>query len=445
MPRKKHSELAAGLFVVGALAVVLGVVLWLGVSGMLQRGGRTAVFYHPIAKGSLGVAEGSDVKIGDRQIGRIVEVIDDLPKGLCYYRVRLERDDVTIFSDANAVVVSQTVGPSKVVITSLGTSGVPADQKHPAALGGGLDQVMVRIAAMAEGLEQAVAELRRQFNPSVPQALLWKIHQVADKISLGAESLARAAADVRGQMDPNVPGSVVARVRRGADDIGAAAGAIARQADPNVAGSILARVNRAAGHVEAQTDPNVPGSLIASANDAVREIRGMVRDVRPPLRRAVEAAADTADNLERASGRDLPDILQKVAKVADNFAAVSQQARQIVETNRGNLDETLDNMSVASAELKSAVRQIRYRPWLLLYKPAKPELREHFLHESVRAFCTSAEQLDQAVGKLRTLQTLKDGDPARKERLAELDKRIEQLRSRLSEAGDALWEDLKKP
>ena len=64
MPRKKHSELIAGLFVIAALAVLLGVVIWLG-PGLLRTTQQTAVFYVDEGSGSLGLEVGGFAQIND--------------------------------------------------------------------------------------------------------------------------------------------------------------------------------------------------------------------------------------------------------------------------------------------------------------------------------------------------------------------------------------------
>ena len=62
MPRKEHNELKAGIFVLLAVAVGLGVVIWLGASSIFQKTHQKAVFYSLAADGPLHIVVGGDVK-----------------------------------------------------------------------------------------------------------------------------------------------------------------------------------------------------------------------------------------------------------------------------------------------------------------------------------------------------------------------------------------------
>ena len=70
MPRKTHSELITGTFVIAALATLVAVMIWLGGAGVLRRVGQRAVFYTPQSAGSLGLLEGAFVQVGDDEVGR---------------------------------------------------------------------------------------------------------------------------------------------------------------------------------------------------------------------------------------------------------------------------------------------------------------------------------------------------------------------------------------
>jgi hypothetical protein len=409
---RKRSELKAGVFVVFGLAVLLGVVLWLGATKLFEPRGRTATFAHSIAQGSLGVGDGSDVKVGDQQVGRIVSVATDIGKGLCYYRVRLDRPEVNIYSDANARVISGMVGPSKVVVTHLGTSGIAADDGHPAKLGGGLDQVMDVLAKTASDANQIVLALRKELDARTPGSSLAKVHQIGD-------DLAHTARALREQLDANRAGSLVAKVQVSADSVKLATASLARE-----------------------LDGNTPGSVVAVARETLDEARGTFRDARPEVQRALVSIAGAAEKAQAAIGKDLPAVLGKAGEVADNLVAASLQAREVLQGNRENIDSTLDNLSIASSELKSAVRQIRYKPWILLYKPDKKELESHYLYETVRSYCSAAEQLEQTLARLRGEQASPGADPARKEQLERLGKQVQDALDRLAADQDAMRKEL---
>ncbi len=74
MPRKKHNELVAGLFVLLTLALLIGVLVWLGAADMFKPARQRAYFYISEKTGDLQLAEGSLVKSGGAPIGRIAKI-----------------------------------------------------------------------------------------------------------------------------------------------------------------------------------------------------------------------------------------------------------------------------------------------------------------------------------------------------------------------------------
>jgi len=123
---------------------------------------------------------------------------------------------------------------------------------------------------------------------------------------------------------------------------------------------------------------------------------------------------------------------------------VSEQTKEIVTVNRDNIDETLDNLTQVSVDLKSAAKEIRRNPWRLLYEPEEKELRSQNLYDAVRAFSNGAEQLDQAITKLRRLEQIKSDDPAFQETTEKIHKGLNEVFSKFSKAEEALWKELQK-
>ena len=445
MPRKKRNELTAGLFVVGGIAVLLGVVLWLGAADLLKTRGQLVSFYVPMSAGSVGIIQGAEVTLGDGRIGRIVEITPDPDARRCLYRARLERTDLLVARNAKAVVVSPAVGQAKIVLMHAGDANQPAaDDKSPVLLTGGLDQAMQHISKLAENLEATSAGLRLQLDPNQAASLLARIHGIVSDLKVSAKNVVAMTGNVEAQTRSQDANSIVGRLQRGAGDIHKATGRLAHQMDPNAAGTVIARVRRAAGNVEGQTDPNAPGSLMAG-------LRGTVKESRPQIQRALTAVAGAAEGIEAHVKKDVAEILEtlrksntKILKVAGDFAVVSEQAKEIVTVNRENIDETLNNLTQVSVDLKSAAKEIRRNPWRLLYTPEEKELRSQNLYDAVRAFSNGAEQLDQAIAKLRLLEKIKSDDPAFKETSTAVLKGLRDTFAKFSKAEQALWKELQK-
>jgi ABC-type transporter Mla subunit MlaD len=444
MPRKKANELLAGLFVVAALAILLGVVLWLGAADLLKTRGQTVTFYVPQAQGSVGVVRGAEVTYGDGRIGKVISVEPAPDKKLCYYRARLERTDVTIRKDGVAVVVSPAVGQAKVVIKDFGRAAEPADDAHPILLSGGLDQVMQQISGLAD-------RVRDEMDPNNAASVLAQVHGVIAGLNGAAKDIAKIAASVRAETDANSAGSLLATIRKSAANIDKATANLARQTGTDDANSIVAKIVAAADHIRSQTDPAEKGSLMAKAHGTVDEVGAMVKNGRPKVDRALTAVANAAEQIEALTKKDLKDILAglrevntKILKVANDMTVVSEQAKEIVALNRDNIDETLDNLAQVSVNLKSASKEVRRNPWRLLYQPDDKEYDTQNLLDAVRAFSDGAEQLDQAVAKLRALKKLDLKDPAARAAGEKIHKQLEEAFTNFSKVEQALYKQLEK-
>jgi len=455
MPRKRTSELVAGAFVVAGIVVLLGVVLWLGAADALKTRGQIATFYVPMSAGSVGIIQGAEVTLGDGRIGRIVEIVpdpnDDPNAARCLYHARLERKDFTIRSNARAIVVSPAVGQAKIVLLDAGDGDGPADDTHPVLLTGGLDQAMQHVSRLAENLVETSEQLRYQLNPAEAASLLAKIHGIVGKVRSAATNVVALTANIETQTKADDPNNLVGKIHRSASDINEATGHLARQTDAKARDSVMARISRAAGNVEAQTDPNTAGSLLAKVHGTMDEVHATVEDGRPKVARALTAVANAAEKIEAYAAKDVADLLAtlreantKILKISSDFAVVSEQTKEIVTTNRDNIDETLDNLTHVSVDLKSAAKEIRRNPWRLLYTPEEKELRSQNLYDAVRSFSNGAEQLDQAIGKLRLLEKVKSDDPAFQETSEKIHKHLKEVFAKFSKAEQALWKELQK-
>ncbi len=132
-----------------------------------------------------------------------------------------------------------------------------------------------------------------------------------------------------------------------------------------------------------------------------------------------------------------------LSRTMSNIEAMSQQVRQMVSLNKGNVNEIMDNFTRLSANLKSASEEIRRNPWRLLYKPKKGELHSQNIYDAARAFSEGASELDQAVAKLATLVKMHpEGLPADDPQMKSMRKRLAETFARFTKAEEALWKEL---
>jgi ABC-type transporter Mla subunit MlaD len=319
------------------------------------------------------------------------------------------------------------------------------------ALHGGLDQVMTRINVMAENFEKASNMIRQELEPNQAGGLLAGIYGVVKKIDGAADALGRIVGNVEGEMAAADANSLVGRLHRSAGDINAATASLAHQMDPNAGVTIVARLGRALTSVDAQLDPNVNDSLMRKVRAAADDLAGMLADTRPKVQETMTSVSGAARNIEAYTKKDLGEILAslreantRILKIVGDFSTVSEQAKQILATNRDNIDETLDNLAVVSINLKAASEEIRRNPWRLLYNPDRKELRSQNLYAAVRSFSDGAAQLDQAIAKLRGLKEVQSDTPEYAKARQAILKSLTETFDKFHKAEDGLWKELQK-
>ena len=393
MARKKHSELAAGIFVLAALAVLVGVIVWLGGAEIFLPTKQKAVFFVKEQTGSVGLEAGGFVQIGDDQVGRIADIHFNPESGRTYYSAEIERGDFKIYADGEARVVAGLIGGARLIIINRGTEKKPlADANNPIELQGGLDQVMSDLASASHKVNQIADVIRKELNLEDPEAVLKKVHVVIDSLKSAAADVAKIAASIHLETDSENPEAVLAKVHRSVDDI-----------------------------------------------------NKMTADARPKI-------SDTLSAFRKYTKEDVAEILTKLRqantellKIAKDFSTVSQQAKEIVLLHRDNIDEMIDNMTQVSANLKAASKEIRRNPWKLLHKPDEKELRSQNIHDAARAFSNGAEQLDQALAKMTGLaKASPKGIPADDATLQKVRKQLEEAFAKFTKAEQALWKELSR-
>ncbi len=168
MAQKQHNELAAGIFVLFCIALIMGVVLWLGASDYFVKNQGTAVFASYAETGPLGIAAKADVLVGDVKIGTVSRIEDRVvapptkfaskaeqsrwpknmkgkyvPRQQTLYHVTLTQQGYTIYANGTAGVASQLMGGNNLKVTFAGSADAGrCDGSNPILLGDGLNQAM---------------------------------------------------------------------------------------------------------------------------------------------------------------------------------------------------------------------------------------------------------------------------------------------------------------
>jgi ABC-type transporter Mla subunit MlaD len=222
--------------------------------------------------------------------------------------------------------------------------------------------------------------------------------------------------------------------------------------------------------VSKELDTDNPDSLLVGIKDVVtnlqtasEKIAAMMTDLRPEfdpktsdtiaanLKTTMANLASSTTTIDKYVQKDFGEILHKVREISTSILATANSLKAItgnVDTlmagNYDNIDEMIENMTLVSANLKAASKEIRRNPWRLLQQPTEKKLKTTDIYDAARAFDSGATQLDAAVSKLKALQAMDRDDPA-------VQKQIEAARTHLMESfkqfqkvEQRLWEELQK-
>lgn len=440
MPRKQRSELTAGIFTIAALAILVGVIFWLGAADIFKTRGQRAYFFATQDRGRLGLQVGGYVLVNDVEVGKIAGIEWDAADQKTYYIVQLHTGDLKVYSNGKAKIAAALVGGANLVITDPGTPEPPETATVPAEPTGAAarearTQPVEEDIAPADRKKYAVKIQPGDFDKALSQVdtLARKLHDIATKLSL--------------ELDRDLKGSTMAKVHKMADTLQATLVSLRNEMDPRNKLAMLAKLHETIGRIRAMAADAQP-----RIKKTLTDIEAMAADARPKVGKTLSDAAEVAAELKKITKKDIAEMLVKLRKVntdlvtiAGNFATVSDETKRLVTVNRENIDEIIDNMVAVSADLKSAGKEIRRSPWRLLYQPKKDELHSQNIYDAARAFSSGASQLDQMLAKLRGLvRAYPKGPPADDPQLKKIREQIKETFESFSEAEKALWEELGK-
>ena len=178
--------------------------------------------------------------------------------------------------------------------------------------------------------------------------------------------------------------------------------------------------------------------------DDINHMTGQAKSRMPAIVKNVEV---TTEKMREYVEYDLAELLislrqtgTNILKLSQDFRELSQTSREIITMNRDNIDEMIDNMAAVSADLKAAAREIRRNPWRLLYRPKEGEVETQDLFDAARSFAVGAEQLDQALAKLKAA----DPETLGPEQMKRIRVHLEQSFERFNRAEQTLWKEMNK-
>ena len=428
MARKQQSELLAGFFTIFAIALLAGVVFWLGASDMFKPAAQEAWFFVDQDRGLQGLLPGAQVKITDVEVGKVADVRLDMDSGKTFYVVQLFGESTEVYSNAKASVSAALVGGGatlQILDCGGGAKAVLADKDHPVEIQRG----------MFDKAAEMVAKVETQLDTIGKQA-------------------ATLLGTVSREMDRGAEGSAMHKVHAMMDVLEGSLSSIRKEMDAGNKLAVIARLHDMLGNLQKiakDAGPKV-SSTLTTMDNIVKSAAPKVDKLLAGADKVVGGAGELVTELNRLTKGDIADIIklihtasEHVVTIGGNFAKLSEGAGAIVSVNRENIDEIIDNMGQVAANLKSASKEIRRNPWRLLYRPDKAEERSRNIHDAARSFSNGASQLDQALAKLKGLAAANPkGIPANDPELKKIAEQIKNTFDKFTDAEKALWKELLK-
>ena len=284
MPQTKHDELKAGLFVIIALAVTLGVILWLGAGDAFRTAGQEVVFYIPEDALAAGIAKGSSIEIAGDEVGRIIDVEYHPDLGRTLYTGRLNTKEITIHADGTAIASSEgLVGGASVAIVSRGTAGAPlADADHAIRITGGMEEAINDLSASAATLREM---LDVELDATNPESLRMQVHSILGSLEVTSANMAAMSKNLLAETDATREQSLVYKLHDTLDGVNQVMPRL-QDAVEGMA-NLLARLNVMVAGLNA--GEGTLGALLHDARayrsllDSLDEMQLMLQDVREAI------------------------------------------------------------------------------------------------------------------------------------------------------------------
>jgi ABC-type transporter Mla subunit MlaD len=353
------NELAAGGFVLAAVAGILAVAIWL--SG-LHLGGHHAYVTATMNVGDTSIRPDSAVRVGTVEVGKVDRVSPSADWKSCTYRIRLTRN-VVLRQDARVLATAPTLGGvGSLTVLDLGSPAAPAaDSLHPARLDVGPNPLVGNmLSEIGYGSEQREA-----------------FQQAITNIHLALEGVRGMTDALQGQLSPSDSASLLGEAK-----------------------AAVVAVRHAAQNAETATGQTAE----------------MICAVRPRVEEAVANVADSAAAVGQYTKGDLAVLLQNLRQASSRVLAattdlrdVAGTAKDVVHKQRPSIESIIADLSQVSDNLKATSRDVRRRPWLLLAKSDGQDVRSRNIESAALAFSDGAKQLDAALESLKTLSPGTDG------------------------------------
>ncbi len=153
----------------------------------------------------------------------------------------------------------------------------------------------------------------------------------------------------------------------------------------------------------AGTAPDKIDAIFDEARGMLTDARATVVDNRPQIDAIVENVNVASADVREIARRFKDESVDKVNAVLDRGREVMDEAVALLENVDREFDGWAPDLSdilasgrLAAQQIKLAMIEVRRSPWKLLYKPENTELEHELLYEAARAFAMAVSDLRAA-------------------------------------------------
>lgn len=150
----------------------------------------------------------------------------------------------------------------------------------------------------------------------------------------------------------------------------------------------------------AGTAPDKIDAVFDEARGMLADARATVVDNRPQIDEIVENVNVASADVREVARRFRDESVDKVNAVLDRGREVMEEAVALLETVdlefegwAPDVSDALASGRLAAQQIKLAMIEVRRSPWKLLYKPENAELQHELLYEAARTFAMAISDL----------------------------------------------------
>ncbi|MCH2375664.1 MAG: hypothetical protein MK538_15885, partial [Planctomycetes bacterium] len=187
-------------------------------------------------------------------------------------------------------------------------------------------------------------------------------------------------------------------------------------------------------------------SDLVPVRDRIQEVLSAIRELlnenRLDLRHTVASLKEAT-----AQSKTLFDRLLQtpydLEKTLSELTDVATEAKRLLSENRPNVTLTLEDLRQTALNASQLTAEVKRRPWRLLYRPGKEELKAMELYDAAWAFNLGSMELNRSLRQLGARLNTSEETTPDDEHLDLVYQNVRESLRRQREAEELLWERLR--